>query len=953
MNINENSYQTEILNQFEGLGWSKLNRNSSDLESQLSQFNESLLQDFLFSKYPELKNNEKELSQIFQNIKKITSSDWYTNNKNGVNLILKNGITTDYRKANGLKPYFLIDFDNWENNILNCQEEVWISYKSRMDIVLYINGLPIYIFELKSFALNKGALIDSAIKQISRYTSVDNEKIMAFNLGLVVSQSIQNTYIGSPELKKEFWFKPISNSGDIESLFKYFSKERIINNIKWGILFKKGIRKSRILLRPHQYESIIKMNETLTKREGGYVWHTQGSGKTITIAALIASFSHFKNNAGLTTVIDVDRTELVDNIYDTITSFDENNISTNIKKAKSSNDLKIFLSKADYRGVIVTTTQKFGNWGLVSEHNQILLLSDEAHRTHSTDEIKSLDQNKTYLEKIDEALPNSLRIGFTGTPIFENEKSTYRQFGKMLHKYTMKDAEYDGIITKIDFSFAEIPLKVSENADLSDINKAHLKSSRIANEAETRNNTLVNEISESFTNNKYEHKYSGNKDTYKAMVVTNSIAQGWIVYNKLLEKLPKVNIKFVATPQMNNQDNDLFNFLSKTDDQKSFISKFKEPDSDIEIMVVTDKLLTGYDVPNLRIMYLDKEIKDHNLLQTIARVNRKYENKDVGMIISFRNIKDELIKALTVYRETTHDNSETIKYIENSEYMFDEKINEFENWFELKKVNENYSFYINELAYEVNNLPEENKIIVMDILHEIFSISQIIYKIEDEIRNYKVKTLILLRGLIIRNEKNETFLSMTDEEFKRVLECVEVDGGITYSLSNKSIDEILELTGIIPPKQLLHKIADKVIKEIKENTDSKEKEKALLEQLKEIIDAYNGSLSSMKKFIEEVNKFKPMIEDLEEPSRWTKFFIETIKNILGEIELEQAKAFDEKIKEVADDWYSTELSQRKVKETIFKLLSSKETFGNVGVKIIDKIILEFIESSRREWINEH
>ncbi len=951
MNINENLYQRELIDLFVKKGWKELDRNKNEAKDHLNAFRPKELGDFLQLKYPSIKASE--IKEIFNKINStISSTEWNKNNKFGINELLKNGISTEFTRDNGLKNYKLIDFIEPSNNILNIQEEVWVNFGSRMDIVQYINGLPVFIWELKTFAPSKGNLLSKAIKQIQRYTNIENPKIMTFNLGLFVSQGVEGTLIGSPSTKEEFWFKPFSTVGGIESMLDYFELDRIFNSVRWGVLFKKSTKdQTRILLRPHQYEAIYETNKNLLAGKGGYIWHTQGSGKTITIAALISSLQHYDGSASITTVVDVDRTELVDNILETIKSFDVAHINQNVTKAKSTEDLQGFLTKTRYRGVIVTTTQKFSDWGKVSDRKDILLISDEAHRTHS-DKGVAISEGKTYLEKINEALPNAIKLGFTGTPIFNDDRSTYQQFGDQIHKYTMKDAEEDGIITEISFSFAKISLAINSENDLDEMQSSMINSSKIKNESPARNEELTDEIVRSFTFNKNRHEQAGFNDKYKAMVVTSSIKQGWIVYKMLQSKMSNANIKFVATPNKDKQEKEVYKFLSDEKKQKEWISKFKGPNSDIDIMVVTDKLLTGYDVPNLRIMYLDKEIKEHNLLQTIARVNRKFENKTMGYIVSFRNISKELESALNVYRNTTGDQSDLVRYITSSDHLFDSHIESLEEVIPIEYKDSGLAIYINELHYEYCNMDEDVQQKVRKALDEINSLSQIVYNIESKIKRYKIGISLYLRSLIVNEERNpnvNSYVNMSDEDIKKVLNSIEVDGSIIYTLSNKTLDEILNLKDVLPKEAFIKEVDIFTKKIIRSKASGNKEEMELLEKLKLIIKRYNDDLDEMIDFIKEINKIKTLEEQLENPSIWTKYLIDALKSGIEKVNFEQAEFLDEILKEQSNDWYETEPSKRNIQGKLMKALMNKDLFEGLSIMQADVIIEEFISKSIQEW----
>lgn len=867
----EKEFQNELIYKFQHLGWKVVVLKTNLVDKA---FNDVSLRDFLTKKYGISNDEFNEISNAI--LSQLNRSNWFENNKKALTDMLKNGVATDRTKKENKAPYQLFDSINLENNIFEISEEVWISNSSRMDLVLFMNGLPIFCFELKNL-FKPNATKSNAFEQIKGYLSNDNQLFATFNIAQIVSKDYSDTLVGSISSNIDRWFSlskdPLKATN---TFFDFFDFEKLINYIKFGVLFSSGKKTNKFILKHHQYDAIIAIKNSLLKKESGYIWHTQGSGKSITIAGLVSCMTRVSDLSSITTIVDVDRVDLVDNIFQTFKSIDPEHFDDqDIKTARSAQDLQEYLTNRKFRGIIVTTTQKFKDSGILSKRDDLLLISDEAHRSHFED---GKPEKITYLDKINKALPNVMKIGFTGTPIFESDKSTYAQFGEMLHKYTMKQAELDGVIVPIEVSMilGRVDLK-KENIKSSD--KKITNQSRYISEAPDRIDFITDEIKESFIYQKNSHISFRRKDTFKAMVVTESKTSGFKIYNSLLKKIfngDQSKIKYVVSFSQDSAERDRTNadvneYVSKNEKLKSmWIEEFKKNDSSIEIMVVVDMLLTGYDVPNLSFMYIDKNIRMHNLLQAIARVNRKSPDKQNGFIISFRDIKSDLEDALRVYRDTTNDNSELITISVEAETVIREMVDSLN-----AKYDAFNNFDFNEIGFESNKLKEKffNKEDFIMIVKNIIRVSSLVNKWND----IELKKIVAACKIIMAATKatDDYYIDITKEEFEHIVNSIIVNRDFIKRVNIQSLDDLI--IAKMPEEDIISKILSKISVVIKGDISLIEDEKvSLIKQLEDIISKYNKS--NFDEIIKEIRRFESSLNENINVSNVTKILLREFKS---------------------------------------------------------------------------
>ncbi|MEJ5167315.1 MAG: HsdR family type I site-specific deoxyribonuclease, partial [Thermoanaerobaculia bacterium] len=552
----------------------------------------------------------------------------------------------------------IIEPDDIDKNIFQVTEEFTFANgikKIRADIVFFINGVPLILVETK--AAHKIDGLNEALEQIKRYHK-DCPEFFSFLQIYGITHLINFYYSASwnTSLKALFCWKEEMGK-DFEMAVKtFFERKKILKLILDCILFtKKDDEIRKVILRNHQIRAVDKILErTGTDKKRGLVWHTQGSGKTYTMIVVAQKLIKNPIFESPTVIMLVDRNELESQLFGNV-------LSTGTKPivAKSKEHLKSLL-KDDVRGLIISMIHKFeGMPQDINKRNNIFVLVDEAHRT--TGGILG-----NYLMG---ALPNATFIGFTGTPIDKTlyGKGTFVTFGKddppkgYLDKYNIEESIEDGTTVPLHYSLAPNELLVDRAtlereflelaeaqgiSDVEELNKILDKAVNLKNflKSSDRIEKVSKYISDHFKN--YVEPMG-----YKAFVVAVD-REGCALYKKELDKyLPPDYSKVVYSPFYNDLP-ELQKYHLSEEEEKRVRKAFTNPKELPKILIVTEKLLTGFDAPVLYCMYLDKPMRDHVLLQAIARVNRPYEDeegrkKPCGFVLDFVGIFENLEKALS------------------------------------------------------------------------------------------------------------------------------------------------------------------------------------------------------------------------------------------------------------------------------------------------------------------
>lgn len=605
----------------------------------------------------------------------------FVNNK-GADLLYRNrdfhlkltkGLDYEYQDANGNEKavhVYPIDFQNPENNTFWVVNQLSIKGKNkrRPDVIVYVNGFPLIVFELKNW-FDENTNLQEAFNQIQHYTK-DIPLLFEYNVATIVSDGNEAQH-GMFNASNEWYAAWKSNDGitTIEDdfqmhtlLFGLFPKERLLNYIKNfvffedhnGTLIKKGAKYHQFFGVNFAVEAAKKAIRPYGDGRIGVIWHTQGSGKSISMAiyaGILRSLPELKNP---TIVVQVDRSDLDFQLYENFVLAKD--LVGDVQHADSTDDLRRLLS-AGSGGVIFTTIEKFrlksGNdetlgeleHPILSERENIIVMADEAHRT----QYGLLDGFASNLRK---ALPNASFIGFTGTPVDSKDADTQEVFGETIHVYDIKQAVDDKATVPIYYEprLAKLHL-ANENLD-SDVDSltweqedsGNLKWAALEDAAgsQERVEKIAKDILKHFTNR--TETLPG-----KAMIVCMSRRNSVKMYEALsqLEGCPEIAV--VMTGNIS-KDPITWNPHIRTQEATEALKKrFRNPKDPLQIVIVRDMWLTGFDAPCVHTMYVDKIMKGHNLMQAITRTNRVFKDKPSGVIVDYIGIGDQLRKATDKY----------------------------------------------------------------------------------------------------------------------------------------------------------------------------------------------------------------------------------------------------------------------------------------------------------------
>lgn len=603
-------------------------------------------------------------------------------------LVQKNALFMDYLQ-NGVpvrcfvdgeecsKIVYLVDYKNPSNNSFIIANQWTFIEKSnkRPDIILFLNGLPIILIELKSPS-REDTDASEGYRQLRNYM-FEIPSMFIYNAICVMSDQLISKAgtITSGEDRFMEWKTKDGNYentqyAQFDTFFEgLFQKDRLLDILKNFICFSnEGIESFKILAGYHQYFAVNKAivsskRATETDGKGGVFWHTQGSGKSLSMVF----YAHLLQEAldSPTIIVLTDRNDLDDQLYGQFVKCKGFLRQTPVQ-AKSREHLKALLDGRMANGIIFTTMQKFEeSEDSLSERKNIVVMADEAHRGQYG--LSEKVDEKTGKIKIGTAriirnsLPNATYIGFTGTPISSKDRSTREVFGDYIDIYDMTQAVEDGATRPVYYESRVIKLNLNKdilalidseydlmaaNADAEVIEKSKHELGRM--EAILGNDqtidSLVGDILEHYESNRQ------NLLTGKAMIVAYSRPIAMKIYHKLLELRPLWNEKIgVVMTSGNNDPEEWHKIIGNKQHKDELARKFKDNNSEMKIAIVVDMWLTGFDVPSLATMYVYKPMSGHNLMQAIARVNRVFRDKEGGLVVDYVGIAAALKQAMNDY----------------------------------------------------------------------------------------------------------------------------------------------------------------------------------------------------------------------------------------------------------------------------------------------------------------
>lgn len=671
----EASYENSIIELFQGMGYNHIygpgvERDYTSplyeevLFNSLCRINPKLCDDAIKDAIYKLKNFE--IGELVQ--------------KNDVFMdYLQNGIEVRYLKDGEEHSdiAYLVDYENVENNsfIIANQWTFIENSEKRPDVILFLNGLPVVIMELKSPSREETDASE-AYRQLKNYMH-EIPSMFIYNAICVMSDQLTSKAgtITSDETRFMAWK---TKDGDYENtqyaqfdtFFEgIFQKERLLDIIKNFICFSKdGLDIFKILAGYHQYFAVKKAVQS-TKRavetdgKGGVFWHTQGSGKSLSMVF----YAHLLQKAlnSPTIVVITDRNDLDNQLYAQFAKC-KDFLRQEPVQASSRENLKELLDGREANGIIFTTMQKFEESAEpLSTRRNIIVMADEAHRGQYG--LAEKVDSKTGEIKVGTAriirdcLPNATFIGFTGTPVSIKDRNTREVFGDYIDVYDMTQAVEDGATRPVYYESRVVKLQLDEptlrlidkeyeimahNADPEVIEKSKRELGQMEAILGNPNtiNSLVTDIIEHYETNRAD------KLTGKAMIVAYSRPIALKIYHKILELRPywTEKVKVVMT-ESNNDPEEWRKIIGNKHHRDELAKDFKKNDSEFKIAIVVDMWLTGFDVPSLATMYVYKPMSGYNLMQAIARVNRVFEDKEGGLVVDYVGIASALKQAMNDY----------------------------------------------------------------------------------------------------------------------------------------------------------------------------------------------------------------------------------------------------------------------------------------------------------------
>lgn len=693
-------------------------------------------------------------AEAIKEIQRISSPELLANNET-FHRLLTEGIPVS-KRVDGVERgdrVWLIDFKNPYNNefvVVNQFTVVENNQNKRPDIVLFVNGIPLVIMELKN-PVDENATIHSAFKQIETYKSVI-PNLFTYNGFVVISDGLE-AKAGSISAGFTRYMAWKSIDGKVEAshlvsqletlILGMLNKETLIDLIRHFIVFEKQKREDtetkittittvKKLAAYHQYYAVNRAVESTLRasgfhstpqegvveespesyglpgvkqqpvgdRKGGVVWHTQGSGKSLSMVFYTGKIVLAMNNP--TVVVITDRNDLDDQLFDTFAA-SKQLLRQDPVQAENRNHLKELL-KVGSGGVVFTTIQKFqpeeGNvYELLSDRENIVVIADEAHRTQYGFKAKTIDDKDEqgdvigkkivygFAKYMRDALPNATYLGFTGTPIESTDVNTPAVFGNYVDIYDIAQAVDDGATVPIYYESRLAKVNLSEEGrrlveefddeldqeELTETQKAKAKWTQLEAlvGSENRINQIANDIIMHFEER--QKVMEG-----KAMIVAMSRRIAADLYDAIIklrpewhsDELTKGVIKVVMTSASSDGPKIAKHHTNK-EERRKLAERMRDPNDELKLVIVRDMWLTGFDVPCLNTMYIDKPMKGHNLMQAIARVNRVYKDKKGGLIVDYLGIAADLKEALSFYSDAGGKGDPTILQEEAVQMMLE------------------------------------------------------------------------------------------------------------------------------------------------------------------------------------------------------------------------------------------------------------------------------------------
>ena len=877
---------------------------------------------------------DEEVEDVYSRVLDLDSPDWNVKSVNFYKYLIE-GVKINYTNERGellSKEVRLIDFENPENNefLIVNQFEVEFHYqkglKRRPDFVVFINGLPLVVGELKSLA--EGQSFKDAYKDHEEKKK-DIPQLYVYSQVLVISDGYI-TKVGSPMsgLERFFHWEGIESDNDLKVddrdsfIFRYkgeeltslevlirglFNKRRFIDYLRDFIAHETGKGIVKKIAMYHQFYAVEKAIESSNRairaknpedKRIGVVWHTQGSGKSLTM--LFYTKKALRELENPLIIFITDRRELDEQLHDTF----KEHIGT-VDRAESIKDLKEKL-KTQSGGVLFVTIQKFskrlGELAPINDREDVIVVADEAHRS----QYKELAQNMRIV------LPRASFMGFTATPIELSDRSTTAVFGGYISIYPMDKARRHGVVVPIMYESRLSKLHLTNEfideefeeleEETSDEQKRKLlrKLERIVLSSEDRLRKIAQDIVEHFSERDREYKGKGLIAT-----ITRRVA---VKLYEEIKKIPNAPSVEVVMSGSKSRDEDIFKpHIRSRKELKRLENDFKDPKKDPKLVIVVDMWLTGFDVPPLHVMYVDKPMKGHTLFQAIARVNRVFPGKPSGLIVDYIGITDDLAKALSIYARED---------IENTVTNIEKIVNELKERYDivssmLKGINFDADNQIELIKAYEHLIEDEGKrrdfiknSTYLEKLYRIASHHPEAIRIRDEVNFFnRVRRMLITLGKNRepRGRKKEEI----EKEFQELISksIIAEEPADIFSLLGKEKGELT-----IFDEDFIRKLRESEYKNFAMDVLSKilsdqlrvftqrnpKRYKGLIERLKEVLDRYHKRLMTSAQIIEELVRLTEELKKIyeEEKSLNLSSFSTLIYDFLSEYVEDKEKLKD-------------------------------------------------------------
>lgn len=897
MAFNENTLEQVLIQDLQELGYDYLY--GPDMERD---YHEVLLREYfddaMFRINPGITHDI--VNEAYQSIKNLGLVKLEEQNET-FHKYLVEGVSVPYREGDENKTYQvkLIDFESpLKNDFKVINQYTIIERKNkRPDLLVFVNGIPVVLFELKNMT-NEDTTIEHAYKQVRNY-QLDIPSLFHYNAFNVITDGF-DTRMGTitSDFTRYMVWKSVDGEAPANDRLNYmdvlvkgvFPKERLLDIIRNFVVFQDSNGKTvKIVAGYHQYFAVKKAVERTKNaiqnqdKKVGVVWHTQGSGKSLSMVfytGMIVSNPEFSNP---TIVVLTDRNDLDSQLFGTFSASSKLLLRQVPKQAESREHLKELL-KVKAGGIIFTTIQKFEEGTeVLTERSNVIFVADEAHRSQYGLDGK-LDRTtgkwKYGMAKyMRDALPNATFIGFTGTPIDMDDKSTVEVFGDYIDIYDMTQAVEDGATVPIYYENRTARIKLDEKllkkidqeydmlreeATYEAIEKSKKDLSTLESiiGSKQRLNMLADDIIAHYEDRQYVL-------TGKAMIVCMTRRIAINLYKTILEKRPDWDKKVkVVLTDSNKDDEEWHEITGNKEYRKQLGVEFKNINSEFKIAIVVDMWLTGFDVPSMATMYIDKPMKGHNLMQAIARVNRVYKDKEAGLIVDYIGMAADLKNALNQYTKRDQDKIpdlsqaygvvlEKLEIMRDCFYGFD-----YTRFFG-ESDKERYNVLTDGLEFAFSFEDEERKIYIREATAlsqaETLCRSMLTHEMKQEIEFFKSIKAGLCKvgsnGGITTNEINS--------RIEKILEqAIQEDGMYNiYAEAGKKNPEISILSDdyMQQVRRMKHKnIAAELLRKVLEDNikvfarTSVVKSKLFSEKMEELLKKYNNRLITSVEVIEEM-----------------------------------------------------------------------------------------------------